>query len=81
MHTEVHVEDSLLMAGERPERAAAPCGSIHVHVPGADACYARGLAAGADSLAPPTDQPYGDRSAGLRDAEGKLCRIGTHFRD
>jgi uncharacterized glyoxalase superfamily protein PhnB len=79
MHAEVRIDDSVLMVGERPERAAALCGSTHVYVPDVDACYAAGLAAGAASVSPPTDQPYGDRTAGLRDAEGNLWWIGTHL--
>jgi uncharacterized glyoxalase superfamily protein PhnB len=79
MHAEVRIDDSVLMVGERPERAAALCGSTHVYVPAVDACYAAGLAAGAASDSPPTDQPDGDRTAGLRDAEGNLWWIGTHL--
>ncbi|MEI7035735.1 VOC family protein [Fulvimonas yonginensis] len=79
MHAEVQIDDSVVMLGERPERAAAICGSVHVYVPDVDACHARGLVAGATSVSPPTDQPYGDRTAGLRDAEGNLWWIGTHL--
>ena len=79
MHAEVRIDDSVLMIGERPERAAALCGSTHVYVPDVDACYAAGQAAGAASVSPPTDQPYGDRTAGLRDHEGNLWWIGTHL--
>jgi len=79
MHAEVRIEDSLLMIGERPELAAALCGSTHVYVPDVDACHARGLASGAECISPPADQPYGDRTAGLRDAEGNLWWIGTHL--
>jgi uncharacterized glyoxalase superfamily protein PhnB len=79
MHAEVRIDDSLLMLGERPGHADAPCGSTHVYVPDVDACYAAGLAAGARSVSPPADQPYGDRTAGLRDPEGNLWWIGTHL--
>lgn len=79
MHAEVRIEDSVVMVGQRPERAASVCGSIHVYVPDVDACHARGLAAGAVQVSPPTDQPYGDRTAGLRDPEGNLWWIGTHL--
>jgi PhnB protein len=79
MHAEVRIDDSVLMVGERPGRADALCGSTHVYVPDVDACYAAGLAAGAGSVSPPADQPYGDRTAGLRDPEGNLWWIGTHL--
>ncbi|HEV2541113.1 MAG TPA: hypothetical protein VGU03_15585 [Frateuria sp.] len=78
-HAEVRIEDSLVMIGERTGLAAAsPCGSTHVYVPDVDACHAGGLAAGAQRASPLTDQPYGDRTAGPRDAEGSLWWIGTH---
>ena len=79
MHAEVRIDDSVLMVGERPERAAALCGSTHVYVPDVDARYAAGLAVGAARVSTPTDQPYGDRTAGLRDHEGNLWWIGTHL--
>jgi len=79
MHAEVRIDDSVLMLGERPERAGAVHGSVHVYVPDVDACYRRGLDAGAASVSPPTDQAYGDRTAGLRDPQGNLWWIGTHL--
>lgn len=81
MHAETRIDDSLMMIGERPDAADATRASIHVYVPDVDACYASGLAAGAQSVSPPADQPYGDRTAGLRDAEGNLWWIGTHLAD
>ncbi|HEV2621110.1 MAG TPA: hypothetical protein VGU65_03340 [Frateuria sp.] len=79
MRAEVRIEDSLVMIGERTGLAASLCGSTHGYVPDADTCYTSGLAAGAESVSPPTDQPYGDRTADLRDAEGNLWWIGTHL--
>lgn len=79
MHAEVRIDDTVLMLGERPQRAPSLCGSVHVYVPDVDACYHRGLAAGASSVSPPADQPYGDRTAGLRDPQGNLWWIGTHL--
>ncbi|MCX7515051.1 VOC family protein [Frateuria hangzhouensis] len=79
MHAEVRIDDSVVMLGERPGGTATPSASTHVYVPDVDACHAAGLAAGASSVSPPTDQPYGDRTAGLRDAQGNLWWIGTHL--
>ena len=76
MHAAVRVEDSVIMLGERP--VPSRC-STHVYVPDVDACHARGLATGATSVSPPTDQPYGDRTGGLRDPEGNVWWIGTHL--
>ncbi|UGB38502.1 VOC family protein [Frateuria soli] len=79
MHAEVRIDDSVVMLGERPDGRDPVCCSTHVYVPDVDACYAAGLAAGASSVSPPTAQPYGDRSAGLRDPQGHLWWIGTHL--
>lgn len=78
MHAEVQIDDSVVMLGERPDGRDPVRGSTHVYVPDVNACYAADPAAVASSLSPPTDQPYGDRSAGLRDPEGHLWWIGTH---
>jgi PhnB protein len=39
------------------------------------------MAAGATSLWPPADQPYGDRNAGIVDPFGYQWFIGKHIRD
>ena len=76
-HAEVRIGDSVLMMGERGS-AALP-GSIHVYVPNVDAAYGLALAAGATNVSEPRDLPYGDRSAGVRDAQGNLWWLGTHL--
>jgi len=76
-HAEVRIDDSVVMMGERPDgRAAMPC-STHVYVPDVDITYRAALAAGATSVAEPKDQPYGDRSAGVKDSEGNIWWLGT----
>lgn len=76
-HAEVRIDDSVVMMGERPDgRDPMPC-STHVYVPDVDATYKAALAAGATSVSEPKDQPYGDRSAGVKDAEGNIWWIGT----
>jgi len=76
-HAEARIGDSVVMLGERP--GAAMPASVHVYVPEVDDTYAKALAAGATSLSPPRDLPYGDRSAGVRDRQGNLWWIGTHL--
>ena len=78
-HAEVRIDDSIVMLGERPDdRDPVHC-STHVYVTVVDDCYARALAAGATSISTPADQSYGDRSAGVRDAEGNIWWLGTHL--
>ena len=44
--------------------------AFYLYVGDADVVYERALAAGAKSLWPPSDQPYGDRTGGVEDAMG-----------
>lgn len=76
-HAEVRIGDSVLMMGERG--ALALPASTHVYVPNVDSAYDLALAAGATSVSAPRDLPYGDRSAGVRDAQGNLWWLGTHI--
>lgn len=43
-----------------------------------DATYRQAVEAGATSLQEPTDQDYGGRSAGVRDAEGNQFSFGSY---
>jgi PhnB protein len=66
-HCEVRVEDSMLKIGGGGAGVAwkgePMLGAFHVYVRDCDAAYKRALEAGAKSLAEPTDQEYGERSA------------------
>jgi uncharacterized glyoxalase superfamily protein PhnB len=55
-----------------------PC-HLHVYVPDTDAVYAQALRAGATSIEEPQDKPYGDRSAGVKDAWGNSWFIATYL--
>ncbi|HXT86453.1 MAG TPA: VOC family protein [Verrucomicrobiae bacterium] len=57
-----------------------PC-HLHLYVPDTDAVYAKALKAGATVIEPPSDKPYGDRSAGVKDAWGNSWFIATHMKD
>jgi PhnB protein len=79
MHAEVRIGDSIVMIGgggtwKGPEKPTA----IHLYVEDADATYERAMRAGATSLQGPTDQPYGDREAGVKDLAGNFWYIATH---
>jgi PhnB protein len=81
MHTELKIGDSMLMMGEAMEGfPAMPCG-LYLYVPDTDKLYLQALAAGATSIMEPADQFYGDRNAGVVDAEGNKWWIGTHIED
>jgi uncharacterized glyoxalase superfamily protein PhnB len=55
--------------------------TLHLYVPDTDSVYDQALRAGATSIQPPADQPYGDRSAGVTDPFGNRWFIATHTRD
>jgi PhnB protein len=77
-HAEIVIGDSVvMMADEHPEIqafAAAHYGgspvSLMLYVEDCDTIYAQAIAAGATSMREPTDQPYGDRMAGVLDPFG-----------
>ncbi len=80
-HAELMVDGSMIMAGQaRGEWTPLP-GSVYVYLPDVDAAYARALELGAESVHAPSDQFYGDRSAGVRDSNGVTWWLSTHIED
>jgi uncharacterized glyoxalase superfamily protein PhnB len=51
---------------------------VIVHVPDADAHYARAVAAGVEILIPLEDKTYGGRGYSCRDCEGHVWAFGTY---
>lgn len=77
-HAEATIGDARLLLGSgyfsNPSMAAA----IYVYVPDVDATYRRALGLGAVSVREPSDQPWGDRVAGVKDSSGNTWWIATH---
>jgi uncharacterized glyoxalase superfamily protein PhnB len=67
MHAAVRIGDATLEMGEAPN--ALPSG-FFIYVADVDAVYRRAIEAGAASIRPPMDQPYGQRDAVLLDPFG-----------
>ena len=80
-HAEVQIGDSMVMLGDAGDQNPAMPAMIHLYVDDCDATYERALGAGGTSEREPTDQFYGDRSAGVRDPAGNLWWIATHVED
>jgi PhnB protein len=80
-HVEVRVGDSILEMGEAHGKYETMPAMFYVFVPNVDAAYQQLRAAGATAFQEPTDQPYGDRNAGLRDNFGNTWYIATHTKD
>lgn len=79
-HAEVRIGDSIVMIGELSEQGAPIGASLHLYVPDVDDSYRRAVDAGAASITPPRDQPYGDRKAAVLDPAGNTWWIGSHLR-
>jgi uncharacterized glyoxalase superfamily protein PhnB len=81
MHVEVRIGDSMVMIGggapDRAWHAKEWPTALHIYVEDTDAAYARALQAGAESLQPPADQDYGERSGGVKDGQGNVWYIAT----
>ncbi len=79
LHSTVKIGIATLEVNEaHGDFQTAPC-YLHVYVPDADAVYAQALRAGATSVEPPTDKPYGDRSAAVNDPFGNTWFLATYL--
>lgn len=77
VHAKVRFGDSIVeMSEAHGQWQPLPTG-LHMYVPDVDAVYERALRAGAESLSPPTDHPYGERGAGVVDPAGNKWFIAT----
>ena len=71
---EMRIGDSIVMVTSVGEREQFPV-FLYVYVEDADRVYRRAVAAGATSMEPPLDTPYGDRRAMVRDPHGNVFQI------
>lgn len=80
LHAEARIGDCVLMMGQS---AAPRPNTTYMYVPDVDAAYRRAMAApgAAKSLREPTNEYYGDRSAGVEDAWGNQWWLATHVED
>jgi PhnB protein len=79
-HAEAKIGNCVLMTGRSP--ASRP-NTTYMYVPDVDAVYRRAMAApgAAKSLREPTDEWYGDRSAGIEDSQGNQWWLASHLED
>jgi PhnB protein len=78
LHCEVKIGDSMVMIGGGPTFETHPT-ALHFYVADVDETYARAVAAGATSLAEPSDQEYGERIAAVKDVGGNEWYIAKRF--
>jgi PhnB protein len=69
VHAFVRIGGAMVEMAEANEEGLRPSG-FYMHTDDVDAVYHRAIAAGATSLLPPADQPFGDRLAIVMDPAG-----------
>lgn len=72
MHAAMRIGDAVLELGEPEDRTGIPTNGLFLFVEDVQVAYDRALAAGAATVRPPDDIPYGMRSAIVRDPAGYL---------
>ena len=77
MHATMRIGDSLIEMGEAHGEWQPMEAGIHLYVDDCDAVYQRAIAAGASTVYPPTDAPYGERAAYVIDPFGNHWYVGT----
>jgi len=80
-HAVIRVGDSVIEMGEAHGKYEPMPAMFYLYVPKMDDVYKQALAAGATSFQEPTDQPYGDRNAAVKDVFGNKWYIATHIKD
>ena len=75
-HAEIMIGGSTIMLADATADFPSRTGGFFLYVDDADLRYQRALDAGATSIIPPVDQPYG-RSGGVIDAFGNTWWITT----
>jgi PhnB protein len=80
-HATIRIGDNTLEFSEAHGEWQPSAYHLHLYVPDTDAVYAQALRAGATTIEAPSDKPYGDRSAGVKDPWGNSWFIATHVKD
>jgi PhnB protein len=70
--------ESIVMISDGGGAREAMPACLYVYVENADETYTRAMAAGAQSIEPPADMPYGDRRATVRDSWSNIWQIATY---
>ncbi|MDQ6803311.1 MAG: VOC family protein [Acidobacteriota bacterium] len=76
-HATLQIGDSLIELGEAHDQWQSMKMQMHVYVDNCDAAWERAVRAGAQTVQPPGDRPYGERNAWVTDAFGNQWFIAT----
>lgn len=80
-HAQLQIGDSIVMLSDASGEYEPMPGMLYLYVDDVDVVYQRAVQAGGSSLREPTDEPYGDRVAGIRDMCGNQWWIATRKND
>jgi uncharacterized glyoxalase superfamily protein PhnB len=80
-HAELKIGDSVIMLSSAMEKHKSITCMLHLYVEDCDQVYEQAIKAGAESITEPSNQFYGDRSAGVKDSWGNQWWIATHVED
>jgi PhnB protein len=77
LHAKVQIGDSVVEMGESRGDSLPMPTAIYLYVEDCDAMYEQALKAGATSMMAPSDQPYGDRNAWVKDPFDNVWYLAT----
>src|SRR5688572_24647208 len=78
-HAEVRIGDAIVMLFDSKKHWPATPAFLRLYVDDCDATYNQALKAGGESITRPTDVPWGDRIARVKDPLGNLWWIMTRM--
>ena len=76
---EIRIGDSMIMISNGDGLREPVSAFLYVYVENVDETYQRAVEAGAESLEIPSDLPYGDRRAMVKDVWGNLWQIASRM--
>jgi PhnB protein len=77
MHSEVRIDDTVVMIADGTSGWPPVPTHVHVYVPDVDATYRRALEAGATSVQAPVKKEDADKRGGVKDAGGTTWWVAT----
>ena len=81
MHASARIGDSIILATDANDNVPEMNSMLYLYVDDVDSVYEQAIRAGGQSLREPTNEFYGDRSAGVKDAWNNQWWIATHIEE
>jgi PhnB protein len=80
-HAQVRIGNSVIGMGDAHGIYQSMPSTLHFYVNDVDGVYQQALRAGAESIRPPEDQPYGERNFGVKDPFGNQWWVAMQLSD